>query len=224
MIACAIESSSDLAGVALFRDQVAIGVERYAAGGCGDRTMFEAIERLLRAAGVRPSEVAVWIAGRGPGRYGGVRAALTAAQFFALPGHAPIYALSSAAALAAAALRESGARRAVIAGDARRGRLWHALFETTAEGSINGPQGGWQLSTPQQFLEQTIANAIYVSPEYHRLKAQGYLRDEVGICWIPENRYPDPVELGRLALRKLAAGWPSEPPAPLYLHAAVAEP
>ena len=222
MIACAIESSSDQAGVALFRDGTVMGVERYAAIGPGDRAMFEAVERLLRAAGVHLADVAVWIAGRGPGRYGGIRSALTAAQFFALPGHVPVYVISSAAALAAAVLRETGMRRAVIAGDARRGQIWHAQFDIGPERFVSGPQDGWHLSTPLQFLKQVIADAIYVSPDYHRLQAQGCMAGEAAGQWIPENRYPDAVELGTLALQRLAAGHPSEPPAPLYLHAAVA--
>ena len=79
-------------------------------------------------AGVTWNHLRAIAAGRGPGSFSGTRVALMAAQTFALPSRTPVLAVSSGEALAMDVVPEAGAHPVVIAGDARRGAIWYAVF------------------------------------------------------------------------------------------------
>ena len=220
MIALALELSSARASLALFRDDTLVAVERRSEVDRRDAPVFDALDGLLKNAVCHPADVELWIAGRGPGRYAGLRMALTLARFFALPGARPVYALNSGAALAAAVLRETGAARVAIIGDARRGRCWMGLFQAAPDG-LPHLDGDWRLGSPAEIGAAIPADVPRVSPEYERLNAQG-IRARLGDhAWIEGDRFPDAAELGVVALRRRQAGLPSEPLSPLYLHPAV---
>ena len=69
---------------------------------------------------LKPDRIVV---GTGPGSFAGIRSALAFAQGYAIGSGCEVLGLPSACALA-----KEGERRAVI-GDARRGKLWIALFD-----------------------------------------------------------------------------------------------
>jgi len=217
VITLAIESSTEIASLALFRGDGVIASERRPEPGRSNRPLFDALDAVLVRGGVRAAEIDRFVVGRGPGRYSGLRAALTLARFLALPGDRPVWAVSSGAALAAATLRERGAPAVAVLGDARRGQYWLGIFRP--EGS--GPprmEAEWAALPPDALTSAVPADAILVSPEFTHLRAQG-LAARLGIGrWIAEDRGPDAVEVGALALAAERAGVPSEPLTPLYLH------
>ncbi len=221
MIAVSIEMSTAQASLALFRDGALVATTRVGETDRRDAPVFEALTRLLNNAAAHPADVSLWIAGRGPGRYTGLRAALTLAQFFALPGGAEVYALNSPIALAAAARRETGAPIIAVIGDARRGRCWVGLFRFTSDG-LPQLEGDWTLQIPKHLGEVIPSEAVCVSSEYERLLARDLLPPQCRKRWIEGDRFPESADLGSVALARRRAGILSEPAMPLYLHAAVA--
>lgn len=94
-------------------------------------TLLARLEELLRAGGLgfRDVDLVVW--GRGPGTFTGLRIGLATAKGLALATGAPIAGVSSLAALAFSAGAE-GRVAALI--DARRGELFHALYDAGLDG------------------------------------------------------------------------------------------
>ena len=222
MITLAIEASADIASLALFEDERVIAAERRPEPGRSNRPLFEALDAVLGRAGARASEIDRFAVGRGPGRYSGLRAALTLARFLALPGGRPVRAVSSGAALATVAMRERGAPAAAVLGDARRGRYWFGVFRSGTDG-LPRMEGDWAAMPPDALVAAVPSEAILASPEFGRLRALGLADRLGGGRWLPGDRCPDAVEIGALALAAERAGRPPEPLTPIYLHPAVQE-
>ena len=100
---------------------------------------------------LKPDRIVV---GTGPGSFAGIRSALAFAQGYAIGSGCEVLGLPSACALA-----KEGERRAVI-GDARRGKLWIALFDgfdlirdifQVEAAEITGTvPSGWKVVTPDE--------------------------------------------------------------------------
>lgn len=221
MITLAIEASSDQASVALLRGEHVAAAERWTETGRGNRLLFEALDSLWRRTGVRPGEIELFAVGRGPGRYSGLRSALTAARFLALPGARPVRAVSSGAALAAAILREGRASAVAVVGDARRSQYWVGVFRRS-DTALPRLEGDWAALAPDALAAAIPSDALLVSSEFRRLRSQGVTARLGAERWITEDRFPDAVEVAALALASERAGLPSEPLTPLYLHPPVA--
>ncbi len=219
MKALALEFSSEMPSLALFDDERPAGLARCPDAGRGNRALFEALDRLLRSAALHPRDLDLFIVGRGPGRYSGLRAALTIARFLALPGGKPVFAVSSGAALAAVVLRETGGAAVAVLGDARRGECWYGVFR--GDGDEPHPDA-WRVAPPEELPARLPPEAALVSPDYERLLRQGVVARLGAARWRAGDRAPDAVEVGRLALRRRRAGIASEPLSPLYPHPAVA--
>lgn len=156
------------------------------------------------------------VAGRGPGSYAGMRGALIAARMLAAPGPARAIALDSGASLAAAWFRRhpEGGQPLVVAGDARRGAVWYAVFERGA-GEMILKVSDWALAPAADFLARLPRDAVIVSSDPSRLIAS---LAAVARNAAVEEAFPDPAELAREAGRRLACGEDGEPFEPLYMH------
>jgi tRNA threonylcarbamoyladenosine biosynthesis protein TsaB len=114
----AIEASTERVGLAVsHRGQSwaceAVGVPS------PSRHVYEWLAAVLGAARLTPADITRVAFGSGPGSFTGVRVAAAVAQAIAYGRGVPVWRLSSLAALAAAALRATGATRVVVALDAR---------------------------------------------------------------------------------------------------------
>ena len=222
MIALVFELSSPQGSLALFRDGTLLGADRWPESRGSSRAVFDSMSRLLAEAGLAAGDVGLFVAGRGPGNYSGMRAALTLAQTLALPGGAEVRAVDSGAALARELLEENPERIAAIAGDARRDRCWLGVFEP-ADGGRVATKLEWRLCTPPELMTLIPAGAVAASSEFTRLSTLPGFATAAGVRWIRTPRFPDARQLGALALAERAAGRPSAPLSPIYLHPAVAE-
>lgn len=90
--------------------------------------LFERIDTLLAAHGVRLGDIGLFAAAAGPGSFTGVRVGLTAAKGLAAASGKPAAGVSNLQALAL--LGEGECRAAVL--DARRGEIFGALFDAGA--------------------------------------------------------------------------------------------
>lgn len=202
MITLGIEISSRQGSVALLKDGVLLTEKTWIGENVRHGSLFEKLELLLTEAGASYSDISLYAVGRGPGSFSGMRMAFAAAQALALPGKTEVRAVSSGAALALAAVRETGAERIAVVGDARRGQFWYGQFVREGDGIRQTQE--WGL-IPYAGLKVTAGTSV-ISPEAERL-----------IPFFPEigaSRFPLARNVAELAAGKAA----SEPPEPLYLH------
>lgn len=211
MISLVLECSTLRPGLALFRDEALAAEREWEEAARGGRLLFEQIRALLQQAGIAPAEIGRYICGRGPGIFSSLRMAFSAAQAAALPGGAEIYALSSGEALAWEWIARGDAERVAVAGDARRGQLWVAVFGR--EGDRLACLQPWRLVCPEALRGQIGSSTPLLSVDAERLRA--VVDGPVVAAW-PRARF-----LGEAALRRLRDGVPSEEPLPLYMHPAV---
>jgi tRNA threonylcarbamoyladenosine biosynthesis protein TsaB len=220
MITLAIEASSPRGSVALLRGVECLARNEWrASSGPAGSGIFPAVRTVLAGAGYSPRDVDLFVAGRGPGNYSGMRLALTLARCLALARDAEVQAADSVAALADELLEETGADRMVLLGDARRGQVWAGRFERSDP--LRFPRGGWKLYEPEAFLA-AHGGDLAASPERERVDAlfRGLPAPALP-RWMGESRFPDAERLACLVLRRRAAGHAGDPPVPLYLHPAV---
>jgi len=115
------------------------------AGRGQSRTLLAAIDDVLVESGTTLSELGGIAVAIGPGRFSGLRVGLATAKGLAATEGRPVWGISTLEALATATASEAndasaadvGAARWIFAAaDARRGEVYGALFERTADGSV----------------------------------------------------------------------------------------
>ncbi len=185
--------------------------------------LFEELRKLLGEAGVHAGAFDSFAVGIGPGGFAGLRMSMALAQGLALPGGAPVHAVSSAAVIAAAALRETSAQRVAVVGDARRGRVWLGIFVRRA----GGPEltGEWALLPDADALAARLAAQeveAVASPDADAIHE--LLEAAAGRAWLRGARRPTAACLGQLVQTRRAHDIASEPLSPIYLHPAVTVP
>jgi len=91
------------------------------------------IEAVLAEAGLEVMQLDAIAFGRGPGSFTGVRIAVGIAQGIAFAADLPVVPVSTLAALALGAARETGHARIAAALDARMGEVYWGLYEVSGE-------------------------------------------------------------------------------------------
>jgi len=91
------------------------------------------IESLLAESGSGAGELDAIAFGRGPGSFTGVRIAASIVQGIAFAADLPVIPVSTLAALALGAMRESSGSRVMAALDARRGEVYWGCFEKSGD-------------------------------------------------------------------------------------------
>jgi tRNA threonylcarbamoyladenosine biosynthesis protein TsaB len=92
------------------------------------------VESLLASAELVVTQLDALAFGQGPGAFTGVRIAASAAQGIAFAANLPVLPVSTLAALAGGAMRESGAGRVMTALDARMGEVYWGIYAGGLDG------------------------------------------------------------------------------------------
>ena len=178
--------------------------------------------------GAEPEDFAQMVVGTGPGSFSGIRAAIAALQGMALPRQVPVFGLTSSAVLAGLAARASRAEEGTVTvvGDARRNRLWCAVYcwcgdhLTVATSGMPPTHSGAEfvLTTWEGLPAHIPPGSLLVSPDRDRLgdglaRLPGVVLDEAAST-------PDAAGLARLFFSAPNAA--RRDPSPIYLHPAVA--
>ncbi len=177
------------------------------------------IEAVLAEAGLRATQLDAVAFGRGPGAFTGVRVAVGIAQGIAFAADLPVVPVSTLAALALGAARETGHTRIAAALDARMGEIYWGTYAVASETvdalgeecvrappAVSAPPGDW--------FGVGSGWSVYSAILCQRLAVGGWL----------DERYPRAGDVARLAADPRRRGeWVSaERARPVYLRNDVA--
>jgi len=178
--------------------------------------MLQATNRLLQNNDVAIDDINLYAVGLGPGNFTGLRTTLAATEAMALPAGTPLIGISSAAAIAAAAIKLQPADRTVVIGDARRDRLWCGIFDTTGDTPVRS--GDFRLINIDELPAALQPGDLLASPDFSTVgsRVAGIIPPQTSI--LPQSIIPDAAVIARLALARQAAGIPGEPLKPIYMH------
>ncbi|MCC2318971.1 tRNA (adenosine(37)-N6)-threonylcarbamoyltransferase complex dimerization subunit type 1 TsaB [Cellulomonas chengniuliangii] len=175
---------------------------------------------VLAEAGVDRGDLTAVVVGTGPAPFTGLRVGLVTARTLAFALSIPVHGVSSLDALAVGAARalalEPGAELLAVT-DARRREVYAARYRVAAAPAhaAHGPLvelvDGPVVDTPQAVAESIGQGALAVGAG-----ASLYGEHLSAAAGAPAN--PDPADLARLALARLAAGAGTLPTEPLYLR------
>ncbi len=217
-----IELSSPQGSVAILRDGEVLREITWIEAPRDSRRAFDALTTLLTECGIEASGVDLFAAGRGPGNYSGMRVAMTAASALAMPGSRPVHAVDSGAALADAVFQVVAADDVLIAGDARRGRCWHAAFHRADDGAAVA-SAAWALCEASELAARVPPAGIGATADWDRLSIMASLPGVSG-AWIGHSIHPSAAFVARRAFARWIQREPPEPFAPIYLHPPVSPP
>ncbi|MBA8888340.1 tRNA threonylcarbamoyladenosine biosynthesis protein TsaB [Dokdonella fugitiva] len=176
-------------------------------------------EEVLAEAGLARRGLDAIAVGCGPGAFTGVRLAISAAQGIAFALGIPVVPVSSLAALALQAPDGDVPILAVV--DARMGEIYAGWFRRGADGLVE-PLGAETVGPAADVPLATHAACHVVGSgwsTYHEV-----LRSRLGVepAWAEGDRYPQAVDVARLALPRVGEGVAPEHALPVYLRDKVA--
>ena len=234
MLTLVVERSTCRPGWALFRDAVCQLEDVADEEPSRTPAWLVRLNEALMAAGVTLAQIDRFATGLGPGSFSGTRASVAALQGMALPGGQPLVGVSSAAALAFALLNERAAAAihtpVAVVGDARRERLWCAVYSLNETRLVIAAKTGtrppthdaadFTLTTWPDLPQHLPPGTLVVSPDWDRIGARlSTLLSAPQLMSSPHT--PSAADVGRLLLSDPTAAHTD--PLPIYLHPAVVE-
>ena len=182
--------------------------------------LFPMIERVMRDAGVTPSQLGAVAAAIGPGGFTGIRVGLAAAHGIALAAGARLVGISSFAAVAAqiAGIGEATGETLLVALDSRRAELYVQLFARDSGSPLAPPRA---LAADQ--LGDYVAG-VAVGRDARLLIAGDAAEAAAAAlggrmrCAVARASAPDAQGVAAAALAELRSGRPARPVRPFYLR------
>lgn len=146
----AIDTATEACSVALWCDgeiftQFAVSPREHT------QKILPMVEQCLIDAHLDLQHIDVLAFGRGPGSFTGVRIAISIAQGLAFGANLPMIGISSLLTMAQGAYRQLGAKKVLVAIDARMGEIYSACYELKPDGFWQGAKSEAVLK-PEQFL------------------------------------------------------------------------
>ncbi len=228
MITFALDLSSEVGSIAMLEDGQLLGQEELLRAQNRTTPLMEAIDGLRRSVGLEWESVDLFAAGSGPGRYAGLRVAVTTVQHLALPDQRPVRVVPSGAALAVSVAAQSReVERILVIGDARRDRIWCGEF--LVMDPVLEQVGDWRLielaDVPATFAQSADQGRTHIiSSEWERLQP---LLESIAAWesdqWEHSAGWPSAEWIARLAEHEEQVGLPRAPLSPIYLHPPVAK-
>lgn len=150
----AYDTSGEVLTAALAVDEKIVWEAESNTGARHSDALVPMLEKILRQARWKPQDIDVLAVGVGPGSFTGIRVGVAAAKALGFIWKKKIVAVSS---LEAAARALDGTGKAAVSLDARRGRVYAALYERQAKKmrTIIQPH----LTTPEEFAKKIPASA-----------------------------------------------------------------
>lgn len=192
----------------------------------GRQGLFPALHSLTQDGVLDLAAVDLIAVGVGPGAFSGLRMAVSAACAMAMPDRRPVFALSSAEALAWEVFQEkrgASLSKVFVAGDARRDEIWVGQF--ALENGIPKRIGDWDLvACGVRWSGTEGPPGVWVTPDWERIGLRLLETAPAGHEVVTQSRIPSATAVAELAVHKRAAGLASCPLAPIYIHGPVHAP
>ncbi len=228
MLTLAIDTSTATGGAALLRDGRLIGETMLSVSAVHSERLMPAVEWLLSAAGVDPSQLGAVCAGVGPGSFTGVRIAVSAAKAMAYALAVPLVGVSTLDALAAG--RSVGTDVDVWSLiDARHGRCYSARYVVRASAAEPERVSDYAIRTVDQLgvvADARLGPTLFVGDGAVALRDAIAGRFGERAC-VAEQPWAllRPVQVGLVGAAMLARGISHSPEAlvPQYLKASEPE-
>lgn len=213
----AIDTASDVAGVAMMEGQALLAETTWRARQSHSRQLLPAIDWLLAQAGREKHQIASVAVSLGPGSYAGMRVGISTAKALAFGLDVPITGVGRLAA-DALPLAEATGKRVVAVQAAGRAELAWAAYESDGPDLVE--------RAPPQLIDATrLASVLQkgdlVTGETERLDAAVIDAIASRECRVVAPMAPRAVSIARLGLQRLARGEIDNPDTlvPLYLRA-----
>ena len=213
----AIDTASDVAGIALFENGVLLAETSWRTRQSHSRQLLPAIDWLLGLLERSKNDLASLVACLGPGSYAGMRVGLSTAKTLAYALDLPLVGIGR---LAADALPLAEATQARVVAIQAAGRAELAFAAYQAVGDLLQELIAPGLGSAAVVLDALQTGDI-VTGEIERLDEATAASILAKGCRLEASMAPRAVALGRLGLRRLAAGEIDNPDTlvPLYLRA-----
>jgi tRNA threonylcarbamoyladenosine biosynthesis protein TsaB len=213
----AIDTTSDLAGVALMQDGALLGEVTWYAHQSHSRQLLPALDWLLGHLGRDKAEIGAIAVCLGPGSYAGMRVGLSSAKALAYGLGVPLAGVGRLAAEALPVAEASAARVVALQAAGRAELAWAAYrYEATELVELEPPQ-----LTPAADLPKLLRKGDVITGDVDRLDAT--LLDALAQkgCRLVAPSPSRIVAVARLGLLRLARGETDDPDSltPLYLRA-----
>jgi tRNA threonylcarbamoyladenosine biosynthesis protein TsaB len=221
----AIETSTHACSVALQKGQDVLHRRELAARKHGE-LLLPWVQGLLAEAELEVAALDAIAVSRGPGAFTGVRMGIAVAQGLAMAHHKPTIAISSLAACAHGAWRQTGANKHLVAFDARMGELYWGQVLVAEAGqarllheSVLRPEDV-ELPPDEDGSWLAVSDGWAAYPEFQQRAQACLLADNSMQSWLP-----DAEDVLALAQTEYAAGRVLEPEnlQPKYLRDNVAQ-
>lgn len=216
----AFELSSRRGSIALHDGTTVVAERTWEDAAARHGALWPELDALVKSTGLHWPALTALAVGRGPGSFSGQRAAITAARVLAAPDRHRVLAVSSGEALAREwfAAHPGSGGALIVAGDARRGSIWHGHLER--HGACVRLSGDWSLASGADFLAHIPHGAPLVTSDRARLEAA--LAGKTGDVPEIHECFPTARAVAAVAWSRLRADIASDPIEPLYLHPPVA--
>lgn len=192
----ALDHSTDTCSVALWQDGQIASMSWLVSRSARQQLAIR-VDAFLAEQSCAAAEIDRFACGLGPGNFAGLRVSITFLRALALPGGRPLQGLSSGLILAMEAGSEHARTPVVVAGDARRNRVWSA--------SVTVPDDGFPEEVafrldPLDALPQLLLGAgLVVSPDMSRIGTQLSRSAPPGALVLEDDRTPSAAVLAAMA-------------------------
>lgn len=139
-------------------------------------TWFTDVLSGLAKCSVAVADIDGIVVGTGPGSFSGIRANLAAVQGLCMPAGKPVLGISSAASLAFSTAESLNVSSIAVAGDARRGQIWLAVYSVEGgrlllgdKNPVSHSAADFRLVPAEAFADAVPEGIPVVSSEYERL-------------------------------------------------------
>lgn len=209
----ALDTSTSLGSVALFEDGVLVAEDSRRVSNAHGESLLPMVDALFARVGWRPSDVARWGVGVGPGSFTGVRIAVATAKGIVLATGAELVGVTALDALAFGIDTEEGDAVASVL-DAMKGEVF---LQVQRGGEIVvAPENVPAADLARRLAEVTCARLIVAGSAADALDPSAFSFPLVKKT-APPNDAPRAASVGRIAMRRP----PDDPDAiePLYVRA-----